>query len=89
MCVQGGSYCPHVLEDFFLLWDGQQLLPVPELPDGEAKEVQPFCQVHTPGFSFVQCHTSFLEQLFPVVAWRRFPRRPVSEPFSQSHRRSV
>ena len=28
MCVQVGSYCPHVFEDFFLLWDGQHFCPV-------------------------------------------------------------
>src|SRR5713101_1881099 len=37
MCVQVGSYCPQMREDFFLLGDGQQFLPfAPEFPDMES-----------------------------------------------------
>ena len=39
MCVQVGPRRSHVLEDFFLLWDGQQCSLFPEFPDVKPQEV--------------------------------------------------
>jgi len=79
MCVQVGSYRPHMLEDFFLLWDGQQFfLPAPEFPDMESQEVKPFSDMYDPGFSFVQCQPSLLEKLshaWSGVGFQYFPCR--------------
>ena len=63
MGVQVGSYCPHVFEDFFLLWDGQQFTLFPESPDVKPQEVKPFCDVHDPGFGFTECQSTFLKKL--------------------------
>ena len=84
MCVQVGSYRPHVFEDFFLLWDGQQFPLFPEFPDVKPQEVQPFFDVHDPGFGFTECQPSFLEKLSLFVVWHRFPILPVSGPLSQN-----
>ena len=76
MCVQVGSYRPHVLEDFFLLWDGQQCSLFPEFPDVKPQEVQPFCDMHYPGFGFTECQSSFLEELlypWSGIGFQYFP----------------
>ena len=79
MCVQIGSYCPHMFEDFFLLWDGQQFFsPAPEFPDMESQEVKPFSNVNDSGFSFVQGQSSFFEELYyswSGVGFQYFPCR--------------
>ena len=77
MCVQIGSYRPHMFEDFFLVWDGQQFLPLtPEFPDMESQKVQPFSDMDDAGFSFVQCQSSLLEKIHHAwsgVGFQYFP----------------
>ena len=76
MCVQVGTYSPDMLQDFFLLWDGQQCSPLPEFPDVKPKEVTPFCAMHDPGFGFTECQSSFLEKFFQSwsgVGFQYFP----------------
>jgi hypothetical protein len=63
VCVQVGSECPQVFEDFFLLWDGQHFALLPEFPDVKPQEVHPFRDVHDPGFGFTEGQTSFLKKL--------------------------
>ena len=78
MCVQVGSYRPHVFEDFFLLWDGQQFSLLPEFPDVKPQEVKPFCDMHDPGFGFTECQASFVEKLFYAwsgIGFQYFPCR--------------
>ena len=67
MCVQVGSRRSHVLEDFFLVWDGQQCSLCPEFPDVKPQEVTPFVDMHYPGFGFIECQASCLEERF--YAW--------------------
>ena len=62
-CVQVRSDGPPVLEDFFLLWDGQQCALFPALPDVKPPAVQPCLAVHDPGFGCTACQASFLQQL--------------------------
>ena len=67
-----------MLEDFFLLWDGQQFALFPEFPDVKPQEVQPFCDVHDPGFGFTECQAAFVEKLFHPwsgIGFQYFPCR--------------
>ena len=79
MCVQVGSYRPHMFEDFFLLWDGQQCsLPAPAFPDMESQDVQPFLDMDYPGFGFAEWQSSILEELLQSwsgVGFQYFPGR--------------
>jgi hypothetical protein len=78
MCVQVGSRRSHVLEDFFLVWDGQPFPLFPEFPDGKPQEVQPFFDMHYPGFRCIECQASFLEELFysrSGIGFQYFPCR--------------
>jgi hypothetical protein len=78
MCVQVGSRRSHVLEDFFLLWDGQQCSLCPEFPDVKPREVTPVFDMYYPGFGFIECQASFLEELFyswSGIGFQYFPCR--------------
>lgn len=76
MCVQGGSSTPHVCEDLCLVWDGQPFALLPALPEVQPKEVQPVFEVHSPGFGFVPCQSSCLEERFSPWSGLGFPYCP-------------
>ena len=73
MGVQVGSYCPHVFEDFFLLWDAQQCALFPEFPAVKPQKVQPCCKMHAPGFGFAERQTACVEKLFHPWSRIGFP----------------
>jgi hypothetical protein len=78
MGVQVGSRRSHVLEDFCLVWDGQQCSLFPEFPDVKPKEVNPVCDMPAPGFGFIECQASFWEELFyswSGIGFQCFPGR--------------
>src|SRR5262249_39305791 len=64
MYVQVGSRRSHVLEDFFLVWDGPPCALFPAFPDVKPQAVHPFRDVYDPGFGCTECQTSFVEELF-------------------------
>lgn len=64
MGVQGGSRRSYVREDFGLVWDGQHFPLLPALPEVQPQEVQPFCDMHYPGFGVTECQASCVEALF-------------------------
>ena len=74
--VQGGSECPHVFEDFFLVWDGQPFALFPAFPDVKPQEVQPFLDVYDPGFGFTEGQTSFRKKFLSPwsgIGFQYFP----------------
>jgi hypothetical protein len=78
MGVQGGAECPHGFENFFLRWDGQPLTLFPACPDVKPQEVHPFCDVHDPGFGFLECQATCVEQLchpWSRIGCQYFPGR--------------
>jgi hypothetical protein len=62
MCIQVGPYCSNMLQDLFLLGDGQQCSTLPEFPDVKPQEVKPFPDVHDTGFGFTEFQSSLLEK---------------------------
>jgi hypothetical protein len=78
MGVQVGSRRSHVLEDFFLVWDGQPVALFPNFPDVKPQAVNPCCDMHDPGCGCTECPSACLKELcysWSGIGFQYFPCR--------------